>query len=143
MPTPATHEDFNRKHAVQKSSDRSFGIVFAVFFSIVGFWPLRIHQPARSWAIAAGGAFLVLAFAQPILLRPLNRLWTKFGLLLGRIMNPVVTGLLFFLVVTPTGLLIRLLGKDPLRLAADTKAASYWIDRKPPGPPSETMPNQF
>ena len=84
-----------------------------------------------------------LVLVRPARLQLLNLVWTKFGLLLGRIVNPLVTGLLFFLIVTPAALVSRLLGKDPLSLARDAEALSYWIPRRPPGPPPETMVNQF
>ena len=136
------HEDFRRKQEGQGGSDRGFGIVFAIFFALVGLLPLRAHRPVRWWALALAGIFLLVALLQPVWLRPLNRRWTKLGLLLGRLVSPLVTGLLFFLVVTPIGLLFRLLKKDPLRLAS-SREASYWIERQPPGPAPETMRNQF
>jgi hypothetical protein len=73
----------------------------------------------------------------------LNAAWAKIGILMGRVVSPVVSGLLFFGVVTPTGLLLRLLGKDPLRLAPDRPASTYWIERRPPGPAPQTMSSQF
>ncbi len=86
---------------------------------------------------------LVVSLACPKILASANRLWMRFGLLLHRIMNPVVMGLIFFLTVTPTALIFRLLGKDPLRLKFDRDAKIYWIDRTPLGPPPETMTQQF
>ena len=137
------HEDFDRKQEGRGSSDRSFGIVLSIFFVLVGLSPLRANHPVRWWALAMGGLFLGVALLQPMWLRPLNRVWTKLGLLMGRVVSPVITALLFYLVVTPTGLLFRLLGKDPLRLALDAGVRSYWIERRPPGPLPETMSNQF
>ena len=107
------HEDLDRKQEIHGSSDRSFGIVFAIFFSLVALSPMRHQRPLRWWALALSLLFLAIALARPGLLRPLNRLWTQLGLLLGRVVSPVVAGLLFFLVVTPLGLLFRALGKDP------------------------------
>jgi hypothetical protein len=92
-------------------------------------------------AIAAG--FLAVALVRPSLLSPLNRLWFMFGLLLHKIVTPVIMGLIFFLTVTPTGLIMRLSGRDPLRLRRDPEAKTYWIEREPPGPDPETMRNQF
>ena len=143
MSEHSLHEDFDRKQEGRGSSDRSFGIVLSIFFVLVGLSPLRAHHPVRWWALALGGLFLGVALLQPMWLRPLNRVWTKLGLLMGRVVSPVITALLFYLVVTPTGLLFRLLGKDPLRLALDAGVRSYWIERRPPGPPPETMSNQF
>jgi hypothetical protein len=93
--------------------------------------------------LGAGAAMLLIAGLAPFLLHPLNRAWTMLGVLLAPIVNPVVMAALFYLVFTPVGLLLRLLGKDSLRLRADPQAASYWIERQPPGPPPETMANQF
>ncbi len=143
MPEVSLHEDIRRKQEGQGGSDRGFGIVFAIFFTLVGLLPLRAHHPVRWWALAVAALFLGVALLQPVWLRPLNRIWTKFGLLLGRVVSPVVTALLFLLVVTPIGLLFRLLKKDPLRLASNSEVATYWIERQPPGPVPETMRNQF
>jgi hypothetical protein len=92
-------------------------------------------------AIALG--FAGIAMVRPALLAPLNRLWTKFGLLLHKITSPVIMGFLFFVVIAPFGLVMRCLGKDLLHLRFDPAAASYWIERVPPGPPPETIKNQF
>jgi hypothetical protein len=138
------HHEFRGPHAViAASSDRSFGLVFAGFFVLlagVNFWGAGRWWPYYA-AIAAG--FLVLAWLRPGVLAPLNRLWAKFGVLLGRIVAPIVLGLLFYLVMTPIGLVIRALGRDPLRLRRDPTASSYWIVREPPGPAPETMREQF
>jgi Saxitoxin biosynthesis operon protein SxtJ len=143
MPEVSLHEDFRRKQEGEGGSDRGFGIVFAIFFSLVGLLPLRAHHPVRWWALALAALFLGVALLQPAWLRPLNRVWTKLGLLLGRVVSPVVTGLLFFLVFTPIGLLFRLLKKDPLHLASSAAMSTYWMERQPPGPSPETMRNQF
>jgi len=95
------------------------------------------------WSIAAAAAFALLALAVPRALAPLNRAWTAFGDLLHRIVSPVALGILYYGVVTPTGLLMRLAGKDPLRLRFDPAARSYWIERRPPGPPPESLKDQF
>ena len=137
------HEDLGRSHKVERSSNRSFGLVFAAVFAVIGLWPLLDGAPARWWAVVVGAAFLVVALVAPAVLDPANRVWHRFGLLLHRIVNPVVTGLLFYVAVTPTAVVMRLAGKDPLRLRFDPKAASYWIERQPPGPAPDTMSNQF
>jgi hypothetical protein len=139
----STHEDFRRQAEVKGSSDRTFGLVFAVFFALVGLAPLRSHHPVRWWAVAVGLVFLSAAAVRPLWLRPLNRVWIKLGVWLGRIVSPIVMGVLFYVVITPMSILLRLLGKDPLRLAKEPEAGSYWIERRPPGPPPETMANQF
>ena len=137
------HEDFARKQESQGSSDRAFAIVFAVFLVLVGFSPWRTHHQMRWWAFPVAGLFLFVGILKPFWLRPLNMYWTKLGLLMGRIVSPVITAVLFYAAVTPTALLFRILGKDPLRLSRDPEARSYWIERQPPGPAPETMTNQF
>ena len=138
-----THEDFSRQEEITPSSDRSFGLVIAVFFLIVSFWPLVHAEPVRWWALGPAAVFAILALLWTAALAPLNKLWTKLGLLLYRIVSPIVLGLLFYLTVTPIALLMRLLGKDPLRLRRDPDGASYWVIRTPPGPTPESMKNQF
>lgn len=140
---PKIHEDYGRAEEVKLGSERAFGVVFAVVFAAVGLWPLGAGSAVRAWALGVGLVFLVAALARPGLLRPLNRLWFRFGLLLNRVVNPLVMGLLFYFTVTPIGLVMRALGKDPLRLRFDRGAPSYWIERQPPGPKPETMRQQF
>jgi hypothetical protein len=137
------HESFERDAPVQGSSNRTLGLVFAAVFAIVGVLPLVFGGAVRLWSLAVAGVFLAIALAAPALLGPLNRLWTRFGLLLHRIVSPVVLGIMFFLVVTPIGLVMRALGKDLLRLRFDKGARSYWLDRTPPGPPPESLSDQF
>ena len=138
------HEHSPRHAApVQSSTDRSFGFVFAAVFLIVALYPLVSSQAVRPWAMVVAGVFLVLALFIPKVLGPANRMWTKFGLLLHNVVSPLALGILFFLVVTPTGLLMRIFGKDPLRLRFDAAADSYWIKRTPPGPDAESLKNQF
>lgn len=141
--THLTHEHLTTEDTASGPSDRSFGWVFTIFFCLAGAWPMLYHEPARRWALVISAVFALVTLLRPALLHPANRLWTRFGLLLGKLTNPIVTGLLFFLVVTPIGLLLRLAGKDLLRLRRDPDASSYWIERRPPGPPPESMPQQF
>lgn len=138
-----THEAFDREEPVKGSSDRGFGIVFTVVFAVIGLWPLIHGNGPRLWSLAVAFALLAVSLARPALLAPLNRLWMRFGLLLHRIVNPAVMGMLFYLVLTPFGCAMRLLGKDPLRRRFDPSAGSYWIPRSPPGPLPDTMKNQF
>jgi hypothetical protein len=138
-----THEDFNRQEDIKPSSDRSFGLIVATFFLIITFWPLIHAEPIRWWALGVASVFAALALLWTAALAPLNRLWTKLGLLLYRIVNPVVMVFLLYVTVTPIALFMRMLGKDPLRLRRDPDAASYWIHRTPPGPTPESMKNQF
>ena len=138
-----THERLVGDAEIQVSSDRSFGVVFGVVFLGYGLWPLLHGEITRWWSFVVGGTFLLLALLFPQTLSLLNRLWLKVGRLLQRVMTTVVTGLLFYTSVTPMGLLLRLYGKDLLRLRRDPNARSYWIERLPPGPTPETMRNQF
>jgi hypothetical protein len=138
------HEALNRHTEVEGSSNRSFGLVFAVVFVIVAAWPWVFGGgTVRTWALAVAGAFAALAFIAPGVLGGLNRLWMKFGLLLGRIVSPIALGVLFFLVFTPMGVLFRMAGKDPLRLRKPSEASTYWVARTPPGPAPESLKNQF
>jgi predicted membrane metal-binding protein len=139
------HEEFTRKETVQGSSDRSFGFVMAAFFGLVALFPL-LHGPLSSirwWAVVVAAFFLALALLWTAPLRPLNRAWLKLGLLLSKIVSPIVMTVLFYATVTPFGVLMRWAGKDPLRLRRDTTAASYWIPREPPGPAPDSMKQQF
>lgn len=140
----SAHEDLSRKDENQKqSSDRFFGLTFFVVFLIIALWPL-LHSGAVSlpfFGIALG--FLGISLVAPALLGPLNRLWLKFGALLHSITSPIILGIMFFLVILPIGLIMRLLGKDFLRLRFDNSASSYWIRREPPGPEKNSLNRQF
>ena len=126
--------------AAKRSSDRSFGLVFAGVFAIIGAWPLlRGHEP-RLWALPVAGVFLLAGLFTPKVLRPLNVLWTRFGAILHYVVGPVVMGAVFFLTVVPVAIIIRLFGKDPLRLKPTN---SNWIEREPPGPDPQSMKHQF
>lgn len=141
--TASLHEDLKREDDVKIGSERSFGLVFAAVGAVLGglgFWK---GWPSTWFWIAFGAVFLVVALVAPAMLRPLNRLWFRFGLLLNAIISPLVMGLLFYTTIFPLGLVMRLAGKDLLRLKRDTTAESYWIRREPPGPAPETMKNQF
>lgn len=142
--TAGVHEAYAGHTEVEDSSDRSFGIVFTVVFLIIGLWPLMGEVPGvRWWAIAVAAVLLAVALVRPVLLAPLNRLWARFGLLLHKVVNPLVMGLLFFVTVTPIGVVMRLFGKDFLHLKLDPAADTYWIERDPPGPPPDSLRNQF
>ena len=138
-----THERLTRPDPVAGGSDRAFGVVFTVVFTVVGLLPLLGGEPPRHWSLGAAGAVLATALVKPGLLAPFNRVWFRFGLLLHRLVSPVVLALLFYTVVVPTGLIMRALGKDLLGLRRDRGAASYWIHRDPAGPQPESMRNQF
>jgi hypothetical protein len=137
------HEDLTREEHVEGSSDRSFGFVFSAVFLIIAVWPLWHGAGLRWWSVGVAAAFAVAAVAVPRVLAVPNRLWMKFGLLLGKIVSPIALGILFYLVFMPIGVLMRVLGKDPLKLKRDDAATSYWVNREPPGPPPTSMTNQF
>ena len=143
MATSQLHEDFSRDEHVQAGTDRGFGLVFAGFFALVSGLSWWRGHSGWHWTLPLAALFLVVALVYPRILNPLNRLWLKFGLLLYKVVNPIVLGLLFFITITPIGLIMRASGKDFLRLKLDNGARSYWIDRKPPGPPPQSMRNQF
>jgi Saxitoxin biosynthesis operon protein SxtJ len=130
-------------HEAKVESERSFGVVFSIVFAIIGAVPLLRGGELRLWALLVAAVFLGLGLLAPGILRPLNILWFRFGLLLGRIIAPVVISLLFFIAVTPTALIMRLLGKDVLSLRFDRTAKSYWIGRSKTGNPMGSMKNQF
>ena len=113
---------------VKKSSNKSFGIVFFVVFIIIGFWPLLDINTYRLWAIIIAFIFLALGLVNSKLLTPLNILWFKFGIFLGKIVSPIVMGVIFFFVVTPTAILMRISKKDLLNLKFNNKE-TYWIKK--------------
>jgi hypothetical protein len=138
------HEDFNRGEKTKTSSNRSFGFVIGVAFLLIGLVPL-LHAPHRPrwWAIAIAAMLAAFAQFRSDLLAPFNRLWLRFGLLLHKIVSPIILGLLFYTTVLPVGLLMRAFGKDPMRLHKDPTVESYWVLREPPGPAPESMTQQF
>jgi hypothetical protein len=138
-----THEDLSRTQTVKASSDRFFGLTFFAVFLILALWPLLAQGPVRPVAFGVALAFLAVSLATPSWLAPLNRLWLKFGELLHRITSPIILGIMFFGVITPVGWLMRLAGKDLLRLKFDRAADSYWIRREPPGPDKTSLKRQF
>ena len=137
-----THERLAGDETIEGGSERGFGVVFALVFVAIGLFPLLNRGPPHGWAFGVAGAFLVAALVKPALLAPFNRAWFKFGLLLQRVIHPVVMAVIYFAVVTPSGLIMRALGNDPLRLKYDPDAQSYWIHRSS-GPERESMKNQF
>jgi Saxitoxin biosynthesis operon protein SxtJ len=139
----ADNEPIQSHRKVTVGTERNFGIVFAVVFSFIGLAPLYRSGYVRWWAIVICVVFLICAFIAPRLLRPLNILWFKFGLLLHHVVNPIIMGVLYFGAIVPMGLLVRVLGKDLLHLKFDKAAASYWILRDPPAPPPGNMTKQF
>ena len=114
---------------IKIGSNRSFGIVFFIVFLIIALYPLLNDDSVRIWSIILSLVFFILGLLNSNILSPLNRIWFKFGMILGGIVSPIVMGLVFFLVVTPTALILRLFKKDTLNLKKNENA-TYWIDKK-------------
>ena len=125
---------------VKLGSNRSFGIVFFIVFVLIAIYPLINQGEVRIWSLIISFLFLFLGLLNSKILTPLNKLWFRFGLFLGKIISPIIMAVIFFLVVTPIGLLMRLFGKDILNLKLNKKKTSYWIEKV--GPKSK-MKNQF
>ena len=113
---------------VKISSNRSFGIVFFIVFLLIGLYPLAYNGEIRTWSLFFSFIFIILGLLNSRILTPLNKIWFKFGLFLGKIISPLIMAIIFFLVVTPIGLIMRLVGKDVLNLKFNTKK-SYWIEK--------------
>ena len=125
---------------IKRSSNRSFGVVFSIFFLLIAFWPLLNEGQIRIWSMVLSIIFIILGLINSKLLTPLNILWFKFGMLLGRFIAPIVMFVIYSVAVVPTGLLMRLFNKDLLNKKIDKKVKTYWIKReKPVG----SMKNQF
>ncbi len=124
---------------VKIGSNKSFGIVFFIVFFIISIYPLLSHNEIRLWSLIISLIFLILGLLNSKLLTPLNKIWFKFGILLGKIISPLVMGLIFFFVVTPIGILMRILKKDLLNLKFNKKT-TYWIEKNDP---KSKMKNQF
>ena len=138
------HERLRTGEPLARGSDRAFGLAFAFVGAMAGgALPLLLGGTPRWWLLAIAAALLAVALARPGLLALPNRGWYRVRLLLSRIVNPLVMAVLFYGVVTPTGLALRAFGKDPLRRRFDPAAASYWLPRDPPGPDPGTMQRQF
>ena len=132
--------DLKKNNLTSASSNRSFGIVFFVFFLIVAFWPLKNGEDLRVWSLIISFIFLLIGLINSNILTPLNKLWFKLGIFLGNFISPIVMALVFFLVVTPTGIIMRLSGKNLLRIKKMKNVKTYWIkiDKK-----NSSMRNQF
>jgi len=124
---------------IKISSNRSFGVVFFLFFLIVSIFPLFKDENIRIWAAVLAIIFLILGLLNSSALLPLNKIWFKFGILLGNFISPIIMGLVFFMVVTPTSFIMRAFGKDLLNLKKNNKK-SYWIEKSPI---KSKMKNQF
>ena len=127
------------KKNIKIGSNRSFGIVFFIVFFIIGLWPLLNGNEVRIWAVFISLVFLILGILNSKILTPLNKVWFKFGIFLGNFIAPIVMGFIYFLVVTPTGILVRVFKKDLLNLKK-SKERTYWIEKNGK---NNTMKNQF
>jgi hypothetical protein len=141
--TSAHHEWLAAAEGTPLPSDRAVGLVFAGVAAVAGLAPLIAGRLPRWWALAVSAAFMAVALLRPALLAPLNRAWMRLAVLLNRVTTFAVLAIVFFGVVTPTAILLRLLGRDVLRLRRDPRARTYWTERVPPGPEPGTMVNQF
>ena len=128
-----------KNNEIKISSNKSFGVVFFIVFFLFGIWPALKGNDVRYWSIFLSLIFLILGLLNSKLLSPLNRLWFKFGIILGNFIAPIIMGLVFFLVVTPIGLIMKLLGKDLINLKKN-KGKTYWIEKKEI---KTSMKNQF
>jgi len=117
-------------HKIKKSTNRSFGLVFFFVFLIIGFWPLLNEDSPRLWSLIISLVFLILGLLNSKILSPLNSIWFKFGELLGLVVSPIVMAIIFFLVVTPTGIIMKILGKDLLKIKLNKNIKSYWIEKE-------------
>ena len=111
---------------IKMSSNRSFGLVFFAIFLIISIWPLLDDKDIRIWSLIISLIFLILGILNSNILKPFNKIWFKFGIFLGKIVSPIIMGLVYFLVVTPTGFIMRFLGKDLLKLKKN-KNNTYWL----------------
>jgi len=128
-----------KNNEIKISSNKSFGVVFFIVFFLFGIWPALKGNDIRYWSISLSLIFLILGLLNSKLLSPLNRLWFKFGIILGNFIAPIIMGLVFFLVVTPIGLIMKLLGKDLINLKKNNDK-TYWIEKKEI---KTSMKNQF
>ena len=122
-----------------QSSNRGFGLLFFVVFFIIGLWPIINSDPIRIWALLFSLIFLILGVINSKLLNPLNIYWIKFGEILGKVIAPIIMLIIFFIILTPIGIILRLFGKDLLKLKKNKFLASYWVSRKKINP----MDRQF
>jgi predicted membrane protein len=132
-----------KKNLVKISSNRSFGLLFFIVFLAISLWPLKSQGDLRLWAFILSLIFLVLGVLNSKFLNPLNKLWCKFGIFLGSVISPIVMGIVFFIVVTPIGLIMRFFGKDVLRINKNKKnklVSTYWINYEKQ---KTTMKKQF
>ena len=137
------HEDFQEHAETEGPSDRNTGLVFAAFFAVACIAPLRKGLPPRLWALALAVVLTSLALVAPGALHPLNVAWMKLALVMQKIVQPLVLGVLFYGFFTPFALILKAMGKRPLCVDWDRSLETYWVERVPPGPQPSTMTDQF
>ena len=135
--------DHSTHTQIEMGSERGFGIVFACVFIIIAVYPFFWGNPIRLWALTLSGLFAIIAFVNPSILRPLNLLWFKIGLLLGKIFTPVVMALLFVTTFVPVSIYLKIFGRDNMRLKIDKGEGTYWIIRSNIGNDNSNFKNQF
>ncbi len=123
--------------------NRVFGLIFSGIFCVIALFPMLFGGEYRQWALIVAGAWALPALVFPAVLAPLNRLWAQFGQLMHKVINPILMGLIFFLTVLPTAVILKLLGKDPMRRKFDSSASSYWIERDQDSMTKDSFDNQF
>lgn len=141
-----THEIYASHSTVKTASDRSFGLTVGgilVAIALVRWYWVAGLSWLMTGLLVVGLALVVAALVRPALLALPNRLWTKLGLVLFHVVNPVVMLLMFIVVIMPAGLIMRLLGHDPMRRRFEPEASTYWLERQPPGPAPDALENQF
>ncbi len=124
-------------------SNRSFGLLFALVFALIGAYGLWRGRSFQMWWLGLSGGTLVVVLVNPALLAPLNRAWMRLGEILNKIVSPIVLAVMFYGVFVPTGIVMRLVGRDPMTRRFDPRARTYWKERSPPGPDPSGLPNQF
>lgn len=139
----AHHETADREEAVPTASNRSVGLVLGITFGLIGAWPMLADAAPRSWALALAAVLILLALTLPRTLTPVAWLWLGLGRVLHVVVSPIIMAAVYGVAVIPTGIYVRLSGKDPLRLKYDPGAQTYWVTRDPPGPDPKSLPQQF
>lgn len=143
---PLSKSPHQAEQTPKQLSNRAFGLIFAAIFIVIAVWPILFGKGLyayREWALIVALLFIVPALLYSPCLQPLNNLWTKFGFLMHSIINPILMGIVFFVAVLPTGIIIKLLGKDPMRRRLDPKVESYWQARTDSEFSQERFKNQF
>lgn len=140
---PLSHEQLRQETSAKESSDRLFGGVLVIVFALIGLAPLFSGAPARVWALTAAGILAAATLLAPSVLGPLKRAWLALGEVMRRAMTPLILAFIFFVVLMPLGALMRLFGKDLLRLRWRSEASTYWIERPPGSPAASSFKDQF